>query len=270
MTLICSPLPEFDRSGGRVKETSGYRTPERPEHFGSDYGTTDGIEIGTPLHAVEDGVIVFIQPASAGAGAGHYIHLKGDSGRGWRYLHLREGGTRVKVGDRVKMGQQIAEVGNTGGVAAHLHLEEILNPNGNWFDGRNNTTNPHPDVQAAWNAGRWPGTAGGGSPSTPPEDDVTPQDIDAIADKVIKRLGDKDDQGANKAREEIAFSSWFAVSGQGEAQSKPGDRLNQPFATVDDANNADLILSTYQGVCQLVADAVGKTLTWDQGAPKLQ
>jgi biotin carboxyl carrier protein len=40
------------------------------------------------------------------------------------YAHLKQGSLRVKVGDRVKQGQQIAEVGDTGDYyMAHLHFQ---------------------------------------------------------------------------------------------------------------------------------------------------
>ena len=39
------------------------------------------------------------------------------------YAHLKKGSVRVKVGDRVRAGQQLAHLGNTGNTSApHLHL----------------------------------------------------------------------------------------------------------------------------------------------------
>lgn len=272
MTTIWSPLPEHDATGGRVTVTSPYRGPGRPDHYGLDLGTTDGIELGTPLYAVEDSEIVFQQPASAGAGAGHYTHLLGASGFGWRYLHQLET-LILPVGTKVKAGQQIGHVGNTGGVAAHLHLEKLANvgkSTAGWFVPAN-TRDPEPDVRAAWNAGRWPG-----STPTPPseEDDVTPQDIEDITKRLLERLADENDQLANQAREEIAYSSWFAIGGQGKAQAKPGERLAQPWATVGEVQAAVGAgevgdVNVFTATCELIAQAAGKPLVWNEGKPSL-
>lgn len=54
--------------------------------------------------------------------------VKIDHGNGYytRYLHLAYGSVKVKVGDRVKQGQEIGYMGNTGNTfGAHLHFEVI-------------------------------------------------------------------------------------------------------------------------------------------------
>ncbi len=57
---------------------------------------------------------------------GHWIEIGHGSGYRTRYAHLSR--RLVKVGDKVKMGQKIGEVGNSGfSSAAHLHYEQLLN-----------------------------------------------------------------------------------------------------------------------------------------------
>jgi len=50
------------------------------------------------------------------------------------YAHLKRGSVKVKAGDTVKSGQQIAEVGNTGNSPIpHLHFHLQNSPT--WFQG---------------------------------------------------------------------------------------------------------------------------------------
>jgi pyruvate/2-oxoglutarate dehydrogenase complex dihydrolipoamide acyltransferase (E2) component len=56
------------------------------------------------------------------------------------YAHLRNASTKVKVGDSVKQGQEIALMGNTGGsTGQHLHFEIHV---GRWATGQPNAVNP--------------------------------------------------------------------------------------------------------------------------------
>jgi murein DD-endopeptidase MepM/ murein hydrolase activator NlpD len=55
---------------------------------------------------------------------GNVIAIEHPGGEYSAYAHLKTGSVRVKVGDRVKQGQQIAEVGDTGDYyMAHLHFQ---------------------------------------------------------------------------------------------------------------------------------------------------
>lgn len=109
-------------------------------------GVDVGVLSGTPVYALDDGVIEFAGWGGnhpwAGAVAGNYVlarHWWGYSG----YAHLKT--WNVLAGQRVKRGQQVAYSGNTSGVAGgttgdHLHYETLpLNPNfHNGFAGRVN------------------------------------------------------------------------------------------------------------------------------------
>jgi murein DD-endopeptidase MepM/ murein hydrolase activator NlpD len=92
--------------------------------FGGRWGTTHyGIDlaapIGTPIYALTDGVVEDAGPAS---GFGLWVVLKHPDGTHSVYGHVNR--MFVKVGDVVKAGQQIAEVGNRGeSTGPHLHLE---------------------------------------------------------------------------------------------------------------------------------------------------
>ncbi|CAN5170811.1 M23 family metallopeptidase [soil metagenome] len=89
-------------------------------HQGIDFSAPEG----TPVYATADGVIAAADTVFVGYGKMMII----DHGRGYqtRYAHLQD--FIVKVGARVKRGEAIAYVGNTGqSTAPHLHYEVVLN-----------------------------------------------------------------------------------------------------------------------------------------------
>jgi hypothetical protein len=85
---------------------------------------------GWPLLAPADGEVVEVTDANpdspAGTNSDHSNHLVIDIGSG-RYVamgHLKQGSVTVEVGDSVRSGQPIAEVGNNGNSnEPHLHLQ---------------------------------------------------------------------------------------------------------------------------------------------------
>jgi murein DD-endopeptidase MepM/ murein hydrolase activator NlpD len=86
---------------------------------------------GTPLVAARGGVVKFEQYH---ARAGHYIVIDGErTGVDYAYMHLRDAAL-VDVGDRVRTGQLVGYVGDTGSASAcHLHFEMWRSPG--WYDG---------------------------------------------------------------------------------------------------------------------------------------
>jgi murein DD-endopeptidase MepM/ murein hydrolase activator NlpD len=86
---------------------------------------------GTPLVAARGGVVKFKQYHGR---AGHYIVIDGEqTGIDYAYMHLRSAAL-VDEGDRVRTGQLIGYVGDTGSASAcHLHFE-MWRPPG-WYDG---------------------------------------------------------------------------------------------------------------------------------------
>jgi murein DD-endopeptidase MepM/ murein hydrolase activator NlpD len=88
-------------------------------HTGVDFGAP----LGTPVYATADGVVV--QADTAVLGYGYLLVVDHGYGYHTRYAHLS--GFTKKPGDRVKRGEQIAMVGNSGlSTAPHLHYEVLL------------------------------------------------------------------------------------------------------------------------------------------------
>ncbi|RJX32390.1 MAG: M23 family metallopeptidase [Desulfarculus sp.] len=100
--------------GRRISPFSG-----KPSfHAGIDIST----RVGTPIKAPADGVVTF-----AGREGGFGLMMAVNHGHGivTRYAHLSS--SKAKVGDKVKRGQVIAAVGNTGrSTGPHLHYEVLL------------------------------------------------------------------------------------------------------------------------------------------------
>ncbi len=96
-------------------------------HFGYRWGVLHaGIDlansIGTPIHAVSDGVVIASGPT---AGYGMWVKLRHADGTVTLYGHVNT--TLVSVGERVMAGDQIATMGNRGdSTGPHLHFEVIL------------------------------------------------------------------------------------------------------------------------------------------------
>jgi murein DD-endopeptidase MepM/ murein hydrolase activator NlpD len=113
-------------------------------HQGQDIPAAEG----TPVVAPKAGTIHW--RAYQAGGAGYYLVLAAD-GENYMYvfMHLRQGSVPVSKGDHVAAGQQIAQVGNTGGsFGAHLHFEVW---DGVWYGG-GHPIDPLP-ILKAWEAG---------------------------------------------------------------------------------------------------------------------
>ncbi len=94
-------------------------TADRVMHAGLDIAS----EHGRPVLAPSDGVIVF---AGLEGGYGNVLVIDHGYGIKTRYGHLAQ--ISVKAGDRIKRGQQVASVGNTGrSTGPHLHYEVRVN-----------------------------------------------------------------------------------------------------------------------------------------------
>jgi len=151
----------------KSKETSGYRSADRPDHEGIDFAGP----VGDKLYAFADGVVEQAGPAT---GFGNWIVIGHEiDGKHYStvYGHIFDEGLKVKTGDKIKKGQYIADEGYNGevvppGVAgAHLHFEI-------WDGGRfgGSSIDPEPWVEKA--------RSGGGRASSKPSDDAaaTPSD----------------------------------------------------------------------------------------------
>lgn len=104
------PVPHFYRISSRFGRRG------RKHH--------DGIDIpaprGTPIISVDTGVVIY--SGNGIRGYGNMIVISHGNEIFTVYAHNRK--NKVSKGDRVKRGQQIAEVGNTGrSTGPHLHFE---------------------------------------------------------------------------------------------------------------------------------------------------
>ena len=99
-------------------------------HQGVEFNNPDG----TPVHAIGDGIVIYSGPAEAGANTVAIRHdrkLKTDDGRRQFVFSVYYHNTKllVSVGQRVKAGDVISLVGNTGRATNdHLHLEVHVAP----------------------------------------------------------------------------------------------------------------------------------------------
>ena len=90
----------------------------RKLHTGIDFAAP----IGTPIQATGNGVVVRVQRKKTGYGKNVII----DHGYGYKSLYGHMSKIEVKVGDKVKKGQEIGLVGNTGAsTGPHCHYEVI-------------------------------------------------------------------------------------------------------------------------------------------------
>ncbi|MCR2803585.1 M23 family metallopeptidase [Paenibacillus soyae] len=107
----------------RVTSTFGVRRDPISGRSAVHSGLDLGGNRGDPIYAAADGVVTL---SERGYPQGNNILI--DHGRGMetRYLHLNR--RLVEIGDTVKKGQLIGELGNTGrSTGPHLHYEVIVN-----------------------------------------------------------------------------------------------------------------------------------------------
>ena len=110
--------PRGDLAPGSEQRDEGVpRRPGGPPHLGVDYAAATG----TPVRAVGEGVVTF---AATSGGGGKVVKIRHNSTYQTAYKHLSAYAKGVKSGARVRQGQVIAYVGNTGlSTGPHLHFE---------------------------------------------------------------------------------------------------------------------------------------------------
>ncbi|MEC0093614.1 murein hydrolase activator EnvC family protein [Paenibacillus macquariensis] len=125
----------FSGSGGpllmpvgsaRISSGFGRRTHPVTGEVGKMHTGVDfAVGQGTSVHAAEAGTVILAEWYS---GYGNAVIVDHGGGMWTLYGHLRNGGTNVKVGDRVSKGEKIAESGSTGqSTGPHLHFEVRIN-----------------------------------------------------------------------------------------------------------------------------------------------
>lgn len=168
-----------------IRITSGFGPRHAPAagasrfHQGIDFGPSRPGTAGDAVYASADGTVT---KAGAGRGYGNVVYI--DHGRGFetRYAHLMAFTTMQ--GQRVRKGQQIGIMGNTGvGTGPHLHFE--IRRQGQAFDPRRllSTSAPvRPDPSAS-EPGNEQRLSPGAKPGVPVTKQVTPlaQDAQTVA-----------------------------------------------------------------------------------------
>jgi len=119
--LLYRNTPSIYPTFGRVSEAYGWRThpitKRRSYHHGLDLSNLRG----TAIYATADGVV---SKASRTKLMGKYIQITHEFGYKTKYGHLDK--ILVSQGEKVKRGQIIGEMGNTGrSTGAHLHYEVL-------------------------------------------------------------------------------------------------------------------------------------------------
>lgn len=108
------PTTGAERTSGFGKRRDPYRRSWRM-HNGVDYAAPRG----TPIYSTGEGVVSF---SGRQSGYGIVVKIRHAFGFETVYAHLSK--SRVKVGQRVKRGQRIADMGSTGrSTGSHLHYE---------------------------------------------------------------------------------------------------------------------------------------------------
>lgn len=76
-----------------------------------------------PIYSIADGVVTCSKLASDDIGAGECVRIQHNNGYVSAYAHMQSGSRKVSVGQYVKKGQQIGNMGDTGNSeGCHLHL----------------------------------------------------------------------------------------------------------------------------------------------------
>lgn len=113
-----SPLAEYEQITSLLKD--------RPTHHGMDFKA----DVGTPVLSTRDGVVTRVN--WNWKANGNCVEVRHSDGVLAKYLHLSD--NKVKAGDHVKTGQEIALSGNTGrSTGPHLHYQlnqgkKVLDP----------------------------------------------------------------------------------------------------------------------------------------------
>jgi murein DD-endopeptidase MepM/ murein hydrolase activator NlpD len=100
-------------------------------HFGADQFAIDWrMQEGTPIHAARGGILVGVKNDSNIGGDSskydwdaNYILIRHADGTLGQYVHLKKGGCKLKIGQRVEAGDYLGLSGNTGhSTGPHLHF----------------------------------------------------------------------------------------------------------------------------------------------------
>lgn len=120
------PVPDSYRITSHFGLRNDPFTGARRGHNGTDIGAPQG----TKIVAASGGIVIVAEYLR---GYGNTVIIEHGNNVRTLYAHIRNNGTKVRVGDTVKKGQKIAEVGSTGNsTGPHLHFE--VHENGKQID----------------------------------------------------------------------------------------------------------------------------------------
>lgn len=124
--------------GARITSTFGVRSDPYRRRKAMHQGVDMAAPSGTPIYATAEGVVTF---SGRQSGYGNVVKIRHAFGFETLYAHLSK--SRVQVGQRVRRGMLIADMGSTGrSTGSHLHYEVRI-------DGQ--AVNPSKFIRAARN-----------------------------------------------------------------------------------------------------------------------
>lgn len=107
----------------KISIVRGFKDTGVNKHYGVDFGWYSKGNENQPVYAAEDGKVIYSKYQVSG---GYVVHILHDYGEGGYYVteygHLLKGSIKVKVGQKVKKGQQIARMGKSGALCTGYHL----------------------------------------------------------------------------------------------------------------------------------------------------
>jgi len=120
---IIEGTPDIQPVPGKILSGFGYRVDPFSGRVVMHHGVDIPAGVGTKIKAPADGIVIFV-----GRRGGYGKCIEIDHGNNYKTIYGHLNSFSVAIGDRVKKGDYIAGVGNTGrSTGSHLHYEVRLN-----------------------------------------------------------------------------------------------------------------------------------------------
>lgn len=117
----------MDPGSYRISSTYGPRTPPCSGCSSFHNGLDFAAPLGTPIRAVQAGVVEHVGYGDWGTHSGGIVVLRHADGTATSYNHMSSAGIYVSSGQQVQVGEVIAGVGNEGySTGPHLHFSVYL------------------------------------------------------------------------------------------------------------------------------------------------
>jgi murein DD-endopeptidase MepM/ murein hydrolase activator NlpD len=119
-SIVTPPQVYFDYPTETHNVTSGFETPERPDHYGVDFA--DGVV--HDIVASADGTVTRSDVSDSYGEVVYILHNINGQDYETVYAHMATGSRTVSLGDTVTQGQKLGVMGSTGdSTGLHLHFE---------------------------------------------------------------------------------------------------------------------------------------------------